>query len=294
MQKFALCLGKNYARVVVTKPRRCKSTNREVTFLTRMHIALLLYYHTFFVAMYLAPSLSFITTLYLLYPCTVSPLVERFAFPKNLTRGERLRVICTVTEGDLPLQVEWWKDGLQIGGGHHDSSSAAGSVSIVKFASQGVQVRRIDEYTSLLAISFLETTHAGNYSCVASNSVASFSRSATLTIRGEFMILRAGHYSLNGVMGLIDFPAKSIYSFNFPFLENLCLYISRQMCNRVSKKAYAKVGKEVVVVVVLKVKFTPRELTQKFVVQKWRQDARARARLMQCVGTFPSSGTKSN
>lgn len=49
----------------------------------------------------------------------------------------------------------------------------------------GLQVRRIDEYTSLLAISFLETTHAGNYSCVASNAVASFSRSAELTIRGK-------------------------------------------------------------------------------------------------------------
>ena len=101
----------------------------------------------------------------------MSPLVERFSFPKNLTRGKRLRVICTVTEGDLPLEVEWWKDGLKI-------EEAFG-----KF---GVQVRRIDEYTSLLAISFLETTHAGNYSCVAKNSVASFARYATLTIRGKY------------------------------------------------------------------------------------------------------------
>ena len=111
----------------------------------------------------------------------MSPLVERFAFPKNLTRGKRLRVICTVTEGDLPIEVEWWKDGLKIGGSNPASA---------KFGSQGIQVRSIDEYTSLLAISFLETTHAGNYSCVASNSVASFSRSATLTIRGEFIDLK--------------------------------------------------------------------------------------------------------
>ena len=101
----------------------------------------------------------------------VSPLVERFSFPKNLTRGKRLRVICTVTEGDLPLEVEWWKDGLKIE---------------EAFGQFGVQVRRIDEYTSLLAISFLETTHAGNYSCLAKNSVASFARSATLTIRGKY------------------------------------------------------------------------------------------------------------
>ena len=48
-----------------------------------------------------------------------------------------------------------------------------------------LKVRRIDEYTSLLAISYLETEHAGNYSCVATNSVAEYVRSAVLTIRGK-------------------------------------------------------------------------------------------------------------
>ena len=37
-----------------------------------------------------------------------------------------------------------------------------------------------------MAISNLETDHAGNYSCVATNSVAEYVRSAVLTIRGEF------------------------------------------------------------------------------------------------------------
>ena len=51
-----------------------------------------------------------------------------------------------------------------------------------------MKVRRIDEYTSLLAISYLETEHAGNYSCVATNSVAEYVRSAVLTIRGKISI----------------------------------------------------------------------------------------------------------
>ena len=135
----------------------------------------------------------------------MSPLVERFSFPKNLTRGKRLRVICTVTEGDLPLEVEWWKDGLKIEGSGPNPG---------KF---GVQVRRIDEYTSLLAISFLETTHAGNYSCLAKNSVASFARSATLTIRGKFFCLHfrwAREVSLfvlpvYGVVSLLTLPVKA-------------------------------------------------------------------------------------
>ena len=105
----------------------------------------------------------------------VAPLVEQFVFPKNLTRGKRLRVICTVTEGDLPIDVQWRFNGVPFLG----SSGAAGNV----------RVRRIDEYTSLLAISNLETDHAGNYSCAAKNTVSEFVRSAVLTIRGIFVHL---------------------------------------------------------------------------------------------------------
>ncbi len=97
----------------------------------------------------------------------VAPLVESFTFPKNLTRGKRLRVICTVTEGDRPLDVEWHRDGARV------------------VPTKNVHVKRIDEYTSLLGISYLETEHAGNYSCVASNAVAKFAKSAVLVIRGK-------------------------------------------------------------------------------------------------------------
>ena len=45
---------------------------------------------------------------------TVAPLVEKFIFPANLTQGKRLRVICTVAEGDLPLEVIWRKNGVPI------------------------------------------------------------------------------------------------------------------------------------------------------------------------------------
>ncbi len=93
--------------------------------------------------------------------------MEQFSFPKNLSRGKRLRAVCSVTEGDRPLTLTWRKDGAPL--------LAGGAVS----------VRRIDEFTSLLAVSFLEMEHAGNYSCVATNQVASFTRFAVLTIRGK-------------------------------------------------------------------------------------------------------------
>ena len=44
---------------------------------------------------------------------------------------------------------------------------------------------RIDEVTSLLAISSLAPRHAGNYSCVASNEVAVASVTARLVVRGN-------------------------------------------------------------------------------------------------------------
>ena len=101
---------------------------------------------------------------------TVAPVVESFTFPKNLTRGKRLRAVCTVTEGDLPIDIEWRKDGVTL---------------LPDATLSGPKVRRIDEYTSMLAISSLDTVHAGNYSCLASNAVAEVAKSAILTIRGK-------------------------------------------------------------------------------------------------------------
>ena len=73
-----------------------------------------------------------------------------------------------------PFEVEWHRDGARVA------------------PTRNVAVRRIDEYTSLLGISYLETEHAGNYSCVASNDVATFSKSAVLTIRGELVVRPLG------------------------------------------------------------------------------------------------------
>ena len=127
-------------------------------------------------------SISFFAPLFIFCTAhrpTVAPMVEQFVFPQNLTRGKRLRVICTVTEGDLPIDVQWKLGGIPI----RSESGVGGSGA-------RVTVRRIDQYTSLLAISDLDTSHAGNYSCVAKNRVAEHVRSATLTIRGSSTVCR--------------------------------------------------------------------------------------------------------
>ena len=119
-----------------------------------------------------------------------------------------------MAEGDLPLEVIWKKNGVPIlinPGVQGNNVQVRGDkkythlknlinmkikfsiytilikwVTFLGFLHLKMKVRRIDEYTSLLAISYLETEHAGNYSCVATNSVAEYVRSAVLTIRGKF------------------------------------------------------------------------------------------------------------
>ena len=75
-----------------------------------------------------------------------------------------------MTEGDVPIEFQWFKDGAPL---------------VPANLKAGAYVKRIDAYTSLLAIAHLEPEHAGNYSCVATNAVAKFTRSAVLTIRGK-------------------------------------------------------------------------------------------------------------
>ena len=76
----------------------------------------------------------------------VAPLVEKFTFPANLTQGKRLRVICTVAEGDLPLEVIWKKNGIPI---------------LINPGVQGnnVQVRGDKNFTQCLIMFILKMEH---------------------------------------------------------------------------------------------------------------------------------------
>ena len=63
------------------------------------------------------------------------------------------------------MLVSWFRDGVSV-----DPSETV----------------RIDEVTSLLAISNLTANHAGNYSCVAKNEVAVVSVTASLVVKGNY------------------------------------------------------------------------------------------------------------
>ena len=97
-------------------------------------------------------------------PLLVAPKIEHFVFRDDFKEGQGLRQTCFVSEGAPPMLVSWFRDGVAVDSG---------------------QTVRIDEVTSLLAISNLTSDHAGNYTCVASNEVAVVSVTASLVVKGN-------------------------------------------------------------------------------------------------------------
>ena len=94
----------------------------------------------------------------------VAPKIEHFVFRDDFKEGQGLRQTCFVSEGDPPMLVSWFRNGVAL---------------------EPADTVRIDEVTSLLVISNLTSDHAGNYSCVAKNEVAVVSVTAALVVKGN-------------------------------------------------------------------------------------------------------------
>ena len=79
-----------------------------------------------------------------------------------------MRQTCFVSDGDPPMMVSWFKDGISL------------------LEENSMRVTQIDPVTSMLAISNLSAAqHAGNFSCVAKNAVAVVSVTASLVVKGN-------------------------------------------------------------------------------------------------------------
>lgn len=93
------------------------------------------------------------------------------SFPKKITslqqtEGQPVRFECRVA-GSSPIEVSWLKDGEPLREG--------GEFSML-----------YDDNTAVLQISRSEMRHAGEYTCVATNSVGSASCRAKLTLQGQY------------------------------------------------------------------------------------------------------------
>ncbi|CAN7938995.1 unnamed protein product, partial [Ixodes hexagonus] len=96
----------------------------------------------------------------------IPPVVNPFAFPEDLTEGKRAGAACIVSDGDLPISVEWRKDGLPLA------------------PSLRASVAEANDYTSFLSFAAVRQSHSGNYTCVASNPAASANFTAPMVVQG--------------------------------------------------------------------------------------------------------------
>lgn len=110
-----------------------------------------IYYHSSLYYVYIAP-----------------PALAAFSFP-NLKEGERTSIMCSVTSGDPPITIQWYKDGRLI----DDRSSLS------------FQIVSITEYVSTLIITRLDKYYSGNYTCKSSNTWSSTNYTATLMVRSK-------------------------------------------------------------------------------------------------------------
>ncbi|XP_054713433.1 cell adhesion molecule Dscam2-like [Uloborus diversus] len=93
------------------------------------------------------------------------PVVEPFFFATGLSEGKRATVTCVVASGDLPIRISWLKDGSPI------PDILRGSISTV------------NEFTSTLSFTSVSQIHNGNYTCIASNPVASRNYTTTMLVK---------------------------------------------------------------------------------------------------------------
>ncbi|GIY39004.1 down syndrome cell adhesion molecule-like protein Dscam2 [Caerostris darwini] len=104
----------------------------------------------------------------------VKPLIEPFTFPKSLQTGQRFSVLCTITEGDPPIRIQWIKDSLQ---------------SFLASAHDGVRSVVVTPFSTTLVFESLAPEHRGNYTCVASNAAGTMSHTAPMVdVAKEFKI----------------------------------------------------------------------------------------------------------
>lgn len=98
---------------------------------------------------------------------SVRPRILPFSFGERpLNPDQVVTVPCGVTEGDRPILLAWTFNGAPI------------------LPHMGVNVVSLGERSSILSIGAVTASHAGNYSCSATNEAGFDAFSATLVVKG--------------------------------------------------------------------------------------------------------------
>lgn len=94
------------------------------------------------------------------------PEIEHFSFNENgVNGGSSVRVLCSLVNGDQPVEILWLKDGKQL-------------------TEYRRKVQKLDENTVILSLRKMQLEDSGNYTCVAKNRAGTTSHSAILKVKG--------------------------------------------------------------------------------------------------------------
>ena len=94
------------------------------------------------------------------------PKISPFTFDGDLKEGDRSQVSCTISSGDMPIQIEWHKDGRYFEAG------------------ADVQVQN-NVFSSNILFFSLKAAHSGSYTCLATNAADAANFTAQLIVRGN-------------------------------------------------------------------------------------------------------------
>lgn len=118
----------------------------------------------------------------------VRPTIEPFHISRSLREGQRASVMCTISSGDLPISIAWFRDGRPIAAAEwpQDNSQQQQQQLVNASAVAGVRVTRVSDYSSTLLFESLVAEHSGNYTCVAHNDAGTVSHHAPMLVQGEY------------------------------------------------------------------------------------------------------------
>ena len=121
---------------------------------------------------------------------TVAPVVSPIVFSNNLEEGHRGSAVCTVTMGDSPIEITWFKDGILLRDQMDQQSSSSihrsHSASMFNTGSDRIdhiKIVEINNFMSTLTIANISRQHQGLYTCVASSPIGVTNVSAFLSVR---------------------------------------------------------------------------------------------------------------
>ena len=111
----------------------------------------------------------------------VPPALNAFTVDEHLRLGQRVSMLCSAIDGDLPMKIRWFRNDIPL-------PQSAGSLSgDRRRVSEGISIMEIGDYESVLRIDNLRPDHNANFTCIAENDGGIAQRSQTLRVKGRLL-----------------------------------------------------------------------------------------------------------